>query len=248
MGLESATATNVENTASSTRCCRSTPSAGGGRAVPRRHGGRPLHRKTAAMAATWRSSAATIRMRRRARQAMGVRTATHHACALSRRAAASARCRAAFIEFNHTRQRRRARHLSAAAGLAEAYPQRGDAGDPGVEMQSPDPAGSPSTGARSSAWRYERRRRTAELKLPNATFRFVKGAADIMSGSISVRMCKFPARRRGVTVDGNRSSWRREFPSLINRTSHSSCERSGSPHERHDSGDPVRFAPLRSSQ
>jgi hypothetical protein len=48
---------------------------------------------------------------------------------------------------------------------------------------------------------------TVELKLPNASFRFVKGAADIMSGlDFRVRdvakVCD-AARARGYKVDGN---------------------------------------------
>jgi len=46
-----------------------------------------------------------------------------------------------------------------------------------------------------------------QLKLPNATFRFVKGAADIMSGLdfrvADVAKVSDAAKARGYKVDGN---------------------------------------------
>jgi hypothetical protein len=75
-------------------------------------------------------------------------------------------------------------------------------------MQSPDPAGlaehwgkiigvAVSKGADGAA----------ELKLPNATFRFVKGGADIISGLDfrvgNVAKVSEAARARGYKVEGN---------------------------------------------
>jgi hypothetical protein len=94
-------------------------------------------------------------------------------------------CRAAFIEFNHT---------DASDDILGPYPPAGPDWQKsirkdvtqaltGVEMQSPDPQGLAEhwgriigisvTGNQSGQ---------PELKLPNASFRFVKGASDIMSG------------------------------------------------------------------
>jgi len=119
-------------------------------------------------------------------------------------------CRAAFIEFNHT---------DGSDDVLGAYPPAGPNWQKhirkevtlaltGVEMESPDPAGlaehwgkiigvGVSAGADGAA----------ELKLPNATFRFVKGPADVMSGlefrvGNVVKVCE-AAKARGYKVSGN---------------------------------------------
>ena len=119
-------------------------------------------------------------------------------------------CRAAFIEFNHT---------DGSDDVLGTYPPAGPDWQKhirkevtqalsGVEMQSPDPADlaehwgkiigvAASKGADGAV----------ELKLPNATFRFVKGAADIMSGLDfrvrDVAKVSDAAKARGYKVDGN---------------------------------------------
>ena len=119
-------------------------------------------------------------------------------------------CRAAFIEFNHT---------EGSDDVLGTYPPAGPDWQKhikkevtqaitGVEMQSPDPAGlaehwgkiigvTVSKGADGAA----------ELKLPNATFRFAKGADEIMSGLDfrvgDVAKVSDAARARGYKVSGN---------------------------------------------
>jgi hypothetical protein len=119
-------------------------------------------------------------------------------------------CRAAFIEFNHTQ---------GSDDVLGAYPPAGPDWQKhiriektqaitGVEMQSPDPADlaehwgqivgvAVSKGADG----------TPELKLPNATFRFVKGPADLMSGLDfrvrDVAKVSEAAKARGYEVEGN---------------------------------------------
>jgi hypothetical protein len=119
-------------------------------------------------------------------------------------------CRAAFIEFNHT---------DGSDDVLGRYPPAGPDWQKsirkdvtqaltGVEMQGPDPAGlaehwgkiigvAVSKGADG----------TAELKLPNATFRFVKGEAEIMSGLDfrvgNVAKVAAAAKARGYEVADN---------------------------------------------
>jgi hypothetical protein len=94
-------------------------------------------------------------------------------------------CRAAFIEFNHT---------AGSDNILGPYPPAGPDWQKsirkdvtqaltGVEMQSPDPQGLaehwgriigiPATTSQSGE---------PQLKLPNCSFRFVKGTSDLMSG------------------------------------------------------------------
>src|SRR5215468_8421023 len=115
--------------------------------------------------------------------AMGVRTANAIAHAPYRGMQLHPRdCRAAFIEFNHTDGSDDVLGTYPPAGPDWQKHSRKDVTQAitGVEMQSPAPAGlaghwgkiigvAASTGAGG----------VAELKLPNATFRFVKGKADI---------------------------------------------------------------------
>src|ERR1700756_1641771 len=94
-------------------------------------------------------------------------------------------CRAAFIEFNHT---------EGSDDVLGAYPPAGPDWQKhirkettqaiiGVEMQSPDPAGLAEHWGKIVGVGVSKGANGApELKLPNATFRFVKGNADIMSG------------------------------------------------------------------
>jgi hypothetical protein len=143
--------------------------------------------------------------------ALGVRTANviahppYHGVQLHPRD-----CRAAFIEFNHT---------DGSDDILGAYPPAGPDWQnsvakhvtqalTGVEMQSPDPAGlaahwgkiigvAVSKGAAGEA----------ELKLPNASLRFVRGESEIMSG-LTFRVCDVAkvchaARARGYAVSDN---------------------------------------------
>src|SRR6202000_2741238 len=94
-------------------------------------------------------------------------------------------CRAAFIEFNHT---------SGSDDVLGPYPPAGPDWQKhirkgvtqaltGVEMQSPDPAElAAHWGKIIGVAGSKGAEGTAELKLPNATFRFVKGPTEIMSG------------------------------------------------------------------
>jgi hypothetical protein len=117
--------------------------------------------------------------------ALGVRTAnviTHapyHGMQLHPRD-----CRAAFIEFNHT---------DGSDDVLGTYPPAGPDWQKfirkdvtqaliGVEMQSPSPVGLAEHWGRILNVPVSRGEEgAAELKLPNASFRFVKGDAEIMS-------------------------------------------------------------------
>ncbi|WP_369726560.1 hypothetical protein AB8Z38_21280 [Bradyrhizobium sp. LLZ17] len=143
--------------------------------------------------------------------AMGVRTANvidhapYHGVQLHPRD-----CRAAFIEFNHT---------EGSDDILGTYPPAGPDWQKfirtdvtqaltAVEMQSPDPQGLaehwgkiigvvPGTTCGGEA----------ELKLPNASFRFVKGASEIMSALefqvADVTRVLHAARQKGHAVAGN---------------------------------------------
>ena len=117
--------------------------------------------------------------------AMGVRTANvidhppYHGVQLHPRD-----CRAAFIEFNHT---------DGSDDILGAYPPAGPDWQQsvrkdmtealtGVEMQSPDPAGLARHWGRIIGVAVSKNAAgEAELKLPNASFRFVPGESEIMS-------------------------------------------------------------------
>ena len=138
--------------------------------------------------------------------ALGVRTANvidhapYHGVQLHPRD-----CRAAFIEFNHT---------EGSDDILGPYPPAGPDWQrcirkdvtqalAGVEMQSPDPQGLAEhwgkiIGVAPSG---------AELKLPNATFRFVRGASEIMS-ALEFRVTDAArvldaARAKGLAIAGN---------------------------------------------
>ena len=138
--------------------------------------------------------------------ALGVRTANvidhapYHGVQLHPRD-----CRAAFIEFNHT---------EGSDDILGAYPPAGPDWQKfirkdvtqaltAVEMQSPDPTGLAEhwgkiTGVAASG---------TELKLPNATFHFVKGASEIMSALefrvTDVARVLHAAKARGLAVAGS---------------------------------------------
>ena len=119
-------------------------------------------------------------------------------------------CRAAFIEFNHT---------DGSDDVLGPYPPAGPDWQKhiredvtkaiiGVEMQSPDPAGlaehwSRITGVAVSSSADD----APELRLPNATFRFVKGADEIMSALefrvVNVAKVRDAAKARGYAVSSN---------------------------------------------
>jgi hypothetical protein len=149
--------------------------------------------------------------RAKAANALGVRTAnviTHapyHGVQLHPRD-----CRAAFIEFNHT---------DGSDDVLGAYPPAGPDWQTfirkditqaltGVEMQSSDPAGlaahwSGIIGVPVSQGQGG----MPELRLPNASFRFVIGESEIMSGLVfqatnAAAVCE-AARTRGYAVSGN---------------------------------------------
>jgi hypothetical protein len=138
--------------------------------------------------------------------AMGVRTAIvidhapYHGVQLHPRD-----CRAAFIEFNHT---------AGSDDILGAYPPAGPDWQKfvrkdvtqaltGVEMQSPDPMGLAAHWGKIIGVAAD----GSELKLPNATFRFVKGASEIMS-ALEFRVTDaahvlHAARSKGHAVAGN---------------------------------------------
>src|SRR3954449_7404080 len=139
--------------------------------------------------------------------AMGVRTAnviTHapyHGVQLHPRD-----CRAAFIEFNHT---------DGSDDVLGPYPPAGPEWQKsirkdvtqallGVEMQSPDPQGLAEHWGKILGVAVSD---GAELKLPNASFRFVKGASDLMSGLTfrvaDIAKVRDAAKAKGCKVSGD---------------------------------------------
>ena len=139
--------------------------------------------------------------------AMGVRTAnviTHapyHGVQLHPRD-----CRAAFIEFNHT---------TGSDDVLGPYPPAGPDWQKAirkdvtlalteVEMQSPDPHGLAEHWGKTLGIAV---RGDGELKLPNASFRFVKGASDLMSGLTfkvaDVAKVRDAAKAKGCKVSGD---------------------------------------------
>jgi hypothetical protein len=138
--------------------------------------------------------------------ALGVRTANvidhapYHGVQLHPRD-----CRAAFIEFNHT---------EGSDDILGAYPPAGPDWQKfirkhvtqaltAVEMQSPDPHGLAEHWGRILGVAS----RDAELKLSNATFRFVSGASEIMSALefrvVDAARVLHVARAKGHAVAGN---------------------------------------------
>ena len=148
----------------------------------------------------------------RAKQAnaLGVRTANvidhppYHGVQLHPRD-----CRAAFIELNHT---------AGSDDILGPYPPAGPDWQKfirrdvtqaltAVEMQSPDPAALAEHWGRIIGIAPGKAGDGAELKLPNASFRFVKGANEIMSALefrvIDAAHVLHTARSKGHAVAGN---------------------------------------------
>jgi hypothetical protein len=143
--------------------------------------------------------------------AMGLRTAnviTHapyHGVQLHPRD-----CRAAFIEFNHT---------DGSDDILGTYPPAGPDWQKsirkdvtqaliGVEMQSPEPrALAEHWGKIIGVAASKNARGEPELKLPNGSFRFVKGASDLMSGLTfkvaDIAKVRDAAQARGCAVSGD---------------------------------------------
>ena len=143
--------------------------------------------------------------------AMGVRTAnviTHapyHGVQLHPRD-----CRAAFIEFNHT---------DGSDDVLGAYPPAGPDWQKsirkdvtqaltGVEMQSPEPQGLAEHWGKIIGVAVSKSAGgEPELKLPNASFRFVKGASDLMSGLTfkvaDIAKVRDAAKAKGCKVSGD---------------------------------------------
>jgi hypothetical protein len=119
-------------------------------------------------------------------------------------------CRAAFIEFNHT---------DGSDDILGPYPPAGPdwqnsiATDvtqalTGVEMQSPEPADLAEHWGRILGIPVSKGEDGApELKLPNASFRFVAGTSEIMSGLTfrvrDVAAVRDAARNRGCAASGD---------------------------------------------
>jgi hypothetical protein len=141
--------------------------------------------------------------------ALGVRTAnviTHapyHGVQLHPRD-----CRAAFIEFNHTEGSDDVLGPYPPAGPDWQKSIRKDVTQAltGVEMQSPDPKGLAAHWGRIVGIPFSASG-AAELKLPNCSFRFVKGPTEIMSGldfrvADAAAVCE-AAKARGYAVSGH---------------------------------------------
>jgi hypothetical protein len=143
--------------------------------------------------------------------AMGVRTANAITHAPYRGMQLHPRdCRAAFIEFNHTDGSDDVLGVYPPAGLDWQKHIRKEVTQAlvGVEMRSPDPAGlAEHWGGIIGVDVTKGADGAAELKLPNATFRFVQGADEIMSAlDFRVRdvakVCD-AAKARGYASSGN---------------------------------------------
>jgi hypothetical protein len=119
-------------------------------------------------------------------------------------------CRAAFIEFNHT---------AGSDNILGPYPPAGPDWQKsirkdvtqaltGVEMQSPDPQGLAEHWGRIVGIPAARSPNgEGELKLPNCSFRFVKGTSEIMSGLTfrvgDIAKVRNAAKARGHAVSGD---------------------------------------------
>jgi hypothetical protein len=142
---------------------------------------------------------------------MGVRTANvidhapYHGVQLHPRD-----CRAAFIEFNHT---------AGSDDILGPYPPAGPDWQKsirkdvtqaltGVEMESPEPEALAAHWGRIIGVAASRNGSgEPELKLPNCSFRFVKGASDLMSGLTfrvsDIAMVRDAAKSKGCKVSGD---------------------------------------------
>jgi hypothetical protein len=118
-------------------------------------------------------------------------------------------CRAAFIEFNHTDGSDDRLGPYPPAGPDWATSIRNDVTKAliGVEMQSPEPQGlAEHWGRIIGVTVHPNRDGEPELKLSNCSFRFVKGASEIMSGLTfrvgDVAAVSNAAKARGYAVAG----------------------------------------------
>jgi hypothetical protein len=119
-------------------------------------------------------------------------------------------CRAAFIEFNHT---------DGSDDILGPYPPAGPDWQKsirkdvtkaltGVEMQSPDPQGLAEHWGRIIGIPVsDHAEGDPELKLPNCSFRFVKGGSEIMSGLsfqvADIAVVLDAARKKGHALSGD---------------------------------------------
>jgi hypothetical protein len=119
-------------------------------------------------------------------------------------------CRAAFIEFNHT---------DGSDDILGPYPPAGPDWSKsirkdvtqaltGVEMQSPDPQGLAEHWGRIIEIAVGTNQDgEPELRLPNCSFRFVKGASEIMSGLTfrvgDIAAVRDAAKKKGYVVKGD---------------------------------------------
>ncbi|UFW54094.1 MULTISPECIES: hypothetical protein [Bradyrhizobium] len=139
--------------------------------------------------------------------ALGVRTANvidhapYHGVQLHPRD-----CRAAFIEFNHTEgsDDNLGPYPPAGPGWQKFIRKDVTEALTAVEMQSPDPQGLAEHWGKITGVAPNGK---AELKLPNATFRFVKGASEIMSALefrvVDIASVLHAAKAKGLAVAGN---------------------------------------------
>src|SRR4030081_1075508 len=119
-------------------------------------------------------------------------------------------CRAAFIEFNHT---------DGSDDILGPYPPAGPDWQKsirkdvtqaltGIEMQSPDPQGLAEHWGKITGIAVGKGTGgEPELKLPNASFRFVKGTSDLMSGLTfkvaDIAKVREAAKAKGCPVSGD---------------------------------------------
>ena len=119
-------------------------------------------------------------------------------------------CRAAFIEFNHSEGSDDILGVYPPAGPDWQKSIRKDVTQAltGVEMQSPDPQGLAEHWGKILGVAVSKGAGGApELKLPNACFRFVKGASDLMGGLTfkvaDIAKVRDAAKAKGCQVSGN---------------------------------------------
>jgi hypothetical protein len=113
-------------------------------------------------------------------------------------------CRAAFIEFNHTNGSNDVLGLYPPAGPDWQKSIRKDVTQAltGVEMQSPDPQGLAEHWGRIIGIPVTKNESGEPgLKLPNCSFRFVKGASEIMS-ALTFRVGDVDAVRHAAKAKG----------------------------------------------
>jgi hypothetical protein len=117
-------------------------------------------------------------------------------------------CRAAFIEFNHTDDSDDVLGLYPPAGpdWQQSIARDVTQALTGVEMQSPEPQGlAEHWGKIIEIPVSQNKSGEPELVLPNCTFRFVKGASDLMSG-LTFRVGDIDAVRDAAKARGQPAS------------------------------------------